>query len=66
MGFDELDDNKEKGKRDVEALVAEANYTKWDARQKFANQGRGSGGDSRGGRGVGRGDYIENRGGKSD
>ena len=64
MGVDELDDQKEQGERDVEALVAKANYAKGNAKHNFSNRGRGGGIDRVGGRGARRGDYSGNRGGR--
>ena len=66
MGVDELDDKKEQGVKDAEALVAEANYAKWSTQQNYSNRGKGGGIDRGGGRGAGRGDYSGNRGGRFD
>ena len=41
MGVDELDDKKEQAMRDDDALVAEAHYAKWTARQNLADRSRG-------------------------
>ena len=51
MSIDELDDKKEKDEEKAEALIAEANYAKWNSRQG----GGGGRGSCRGGRGGGTG-----------
>ena len=61
MGVNELDDKKEHAVRDDDALVAEAHYSKWTARQNAANRNEGGRIDDQKGRHAGRENFNTGR-----